>query len=133
MVDMGWLRDRFGQFGSAPRDLAERLTGRGLFRVARESAALSDRQTVQKWLRELRPEKRNEQVLVHRPWGTVAAVADGHHPVGVVLSDGEKSWYASAPGATKDQKLTPEQVEHIMLDALTAPSRPDWPEWRYLV
>jgi hypothetical protein len=109
-----------------------RLTGRGLFRVAGESAALSDRETVQRWLRELRPE-RDQQVQVHRSWGTVVAVADGHHPVGVYLSDGEKSWFATIPGATGDQQLTPEQIEYVLLDALTAPGPPDWPDWRYLI
>jgi hypothetical protein len=108
------------------------LTGRGLFRIARDTAELTERETVQGWLRELRPE-RDQQILVHRPWGTVAAVADGHHPVAVFLSDREKSWSAAVPGTTDDRDLTPEQVEHVLLDAMTAPGPPDWPEWRYLI
>jgi hypothetical protein len=64
---------------------------------------------------------------------TIAAVADGRHPVGVILSDGDKAWFATAPGAADDQDLTPEQVEHIMLDALAADSRPQWPDWHPLL
>src|SRR5215203_800520 len=101
-----------------PEDVAERLTGHGPFRVARAAAELSDRETVQRWLRELHRD-RDEQVVVHRPWGTIAAVADGRHPVTVILSAEEKSWYAAAPGAADDQELTPDQVEHVLLDALT--------------
>ena len=112
-------------------DVAERLTKRGLFRVARESASLSDRQAVQRWVRELSA-GRDEQVFVHRPWGTVAAVADGRNPIGVVLSDGEHSWFAAVPGAVGAKDLTLEQVEHVVLDALTASERPVWPKWRAL-
>jgi len=49
------------------------------------------------------------------------------------MSDGEKSWFAVPPGAVDDRDLTPEQVEHILLDALTASGPPEWPDWRYLV
>jgi hypothetical protein len=125
---MRWRRDRSARL----EDVAERLTRRGLFRMDRDSASLDDRGIVQAWLRELRPE-RQQQVFVHRRWGTIVAVADGRHPVGVTLYDGEKSWLATGPGAAEDQALTPEQVEHIMLDALTADSRPQWPDWHYLV
>ena len=123
-----WRRD------SRPRleDTAERLTVRGIFRVDRDSAPLGDRATVQGWLRELH-RGRNQQVFVHRRWGTIVAVADGRHPVTVILHDGEKSWLAAAPGAADDQELTPDQVEHVLLDALAAESRPQWPDWRYLV
>jgi hypothetical protein len=117
---------------SRPEEVAERLTRRGLFRVDGDSASLSDRGTVRRWLHELRPE-RDQQVVVHRHWGTIAAVADRRHPVTVVMSDGEKSWFATAPGAPDDQELTPDQVAHILLDALTADSRPQWPDWHYLV
>jgi hypothetical protein len=113
-------------------DVAERLTRRGLFRVDRDAAALSDRGTVQAWLREL-DRGRDQQVWVHRRWGRVVAVADRRQPVTVILHDGEKSWFATAPGAAGDQELTPDQVEHILLDALTAESRPQWPDWHYLV
>jgi hypothetical protein len=114
-----------------PTDVAERLTGRGPFRVSREEAPLADRRTVQGWLRELRPD-RDQQVLVHRSWGTVAAVAGDHRPVTVVMSDGKNSWYAVPPGAADDQALTPGQVEHIMLDALSSSGPPEWPDWRSL-
>jgi hypothetical protein len=126
---VGWLRGLFTMFDGPPQDSAERLTSRGPLKVAREPAALTDRHTVQRWLRDLRPE-RDQQIFIHRPWGTVAAVADGHHPIGVYLSDGDRSWAAAAPGATDTQELTLEQVEHIMLDALTSPDRPRWPQWR---
>jgi hypothetical protein len=61
------------------------------------------------------------------------AVADGRHPVKVFLSDGEKSWFAAVPGVGDDRDLTPQHVEHVLLDALTASSPLDWPEWRYLI
>jgi len=125
---MKWRRDRPARL----EDIAERLTVRGLFRVDRDSAPLSDRGMVQRWLRELH-RGRDQQVFVHRRWGTVVAVADGRHPVTVILHDGEKSWSAAAPGAADDQELTPDQVEHVLLDALASESRPQWPDWRYLV
>jgi len=124
---MGWRRDR-----PQLEDVAERLTRRGLFRVDRDSASLSDHGTVRTWLRQLHP-TRDQQILVHRHWGTIGAVADRRHPVTVILHDGDKSWFATAPGAADDQQLTPDQVEHILLDALTADSRPQWPDWHYLV
>jgi hypothetical protein len=127
---MGWLRDRLGRF-RRPKDVAERLTG-GLLRLQREQAELSDRDTVQRWLREMRPEH-DTQVFVHRPWGTVVAVADRGESVGLFLSDGKKTWIAAAPGATDGQYLTPEQIEYVLLDALTAPGPPDWAEWRDLI
>lgn len=126
---MNWLRGR--RAAAAPRDVAERLTRRGLFRVDAESASLSDGETVRRWLRELDSE-RDQQVFVHRPWGTIAAVADGRHPVTVVMSDGEHSWSANPPGSIDSQDLTPEQVEHVVLDALMSSTPPDWPEWRDL-
>ena len=112
-------------------NLAERLTRRSLFKVTGESVALSDRDTVQRWMRELRP-GRDQMVLIHRPWGSVAAVADRRPPVNVFLSDGERTWFAADPGATTDQNLTPDQIEYIMLDSLMSPGPPDWPEWRDL-
>ena len=124
---MGWLRDRLGRF-RRPKDVAERLTG-GLLHLQREQAELSDRDAVQRWLREMRPEH-DTQVFVHRPWGTVVAVADRGESVGVFLSDGKKTWIAAAPGAADDGHLTPEQIEYVLLDALTAPGPPTWAEWR---
>ena len=67
---MGWLRDRLGRFRDGPKEVAERLTG-SLFHLEQEQAALTDREAVQRWLREMRPEHET-QVFVHRPWGTVA-------------------------------------------------------------
>jgi hypothetical protein len=126
---MGWLQDLVARIRGGPEDIAERLTSRGLVRIDRETAQLTDRETVQRWLRELSPD-RDQQIFVHRPWGAIAAVADGHHALGVYLADGDKSWVAAAPGAPDDLDLTPDQIEHIMLDALTSPERPDWPDWR---
>lgn len=129
---MGWLANRLGRDANRPKDVAERLTRRGLFRVDGETASLTDRDTVQQWLSELTA-ARDQQVLVHRPWGTVVAVADGRHPISVFLSDGDKTYVAAAPGSPDDQDLLPDQIEAVMLDALTAAAHPDWPEWRYLV
>ena len=44
-------------------------------------------------------------------------------------ADGEHSWFAVPPGAVDANDLTLEQVEHIVLDALTASQRPAWPDW----
>ena len=130
---LGWLGDRLSRSRGAPMDVAERLTGRSLFRVDSESVPLNDRATVQRWLRELRPEH-DEQILVHRSWGTIVAVADRRGPVSVFLADDEnKAWFAAVRGASDEQPLTPEQLEHVMVDALTSPGPPRWPEWRYLV
>lgn len=110
----------------------------GLFRGAdRESTSLDDRDTVLGWLRSLRSGT-DRQVFVHRDWGTVAAVAEARYPddIGVFLSDGETSWVAVAPGGPEkieDCHLTPDQVEHVVLDALTSAERPAWPDWRYLI
>ena len=112
-------------------DVAERLTPKGLFRVGRETARLAERETVRRWLRELRREQ-DRQIFVHRKWGTVAAVADGHHPVSVFLSDGNKSWSATAPGEPETATLTPDQIEHIMLDSLASDHAPPWPTWHPL-
>ncbi|GAA4571697.1 hypothetical protein GCM10023176_32990 [Micromonospora coerulea] len=125
---MGWLRDRLGRLRGGPMDVAERLTG-GLLHLEQEQADLSDRDTVRRWLRELRPEHQT-QVFVHRQWGTVVAVADRGQSVGVFLSDGKKTWIAPAPGTTDGQHLTPEQIEYVLLDALTAPGPPTWAEWQ---
>lgn len=129
---MRWLRRLLGWADSGPRDVAERLTASGPFRrIASESTSLADRETVQRWVRELRPEQ-DAQVFVHRPWGIVAAVSDGRNPITLVLSDGEHSWQARVPGATDQHDLTLEQIEHVVLAALTAPERPAWPEWQIL-
>ena len=122
---------RSGESRAAPVDVAERFVSVGLLRSSRETADLGDRATVTRWLREL-VHADDQQVLVHRPWGTVAAVAEGGHPPAVVRSDGENSWFATEPGAPDDRSLTPDQVEHVVLDALTSAQAPAWPDWHAL-
>ena len=124
---MTWWNKR----ARGPRDLAERLSGKVLGAPGAEQTTLDDRTTVQRWLHDLGAT--DQQVLVHRPWGTLAAVADGRHPVEVVMSDGESSWTAEPPGADGMRRLTPEQVQHVVLDALTSTGPPEWPAWRRLV
>lgn len=129
---MGWwsgIRSAFGLGKKrGPQDVAERLTGwRG-----RDTARLDERDTVAGWLTEL-PRASDQQVFVHRSWGTVVAVADGKHPVNVFWTDGDTTWYAVPPGTVEDQDLTPEQVKHVLLEALTSPGPPSWPQWRVLV
>jgi hypothetical protein len=87
--------------------------------------------TVTRWLAEL-VGSGDQQILVRRPWGTLAAVADETRPVAVVVSDGEHSWFAVPPGAADDVELTRHQIEKIMIDALTSTTRPAWPDWRPL-
>ena len=124
---MGWLRKRLDNLRRGPQDVAERLSG-GLLHVTAERAELTDRPTVQRWLRELRPQHQT-QIFVHRPWGTVVAVADRNESVPVFLTDGDRTWIASAPGGADRERLTAEQVEHVLLDALTSAERPRWPDW----
>jgi hypothetical protein len=128
-------RPRRGRWRRAPtspvqaRDWAERLTGTGRRGVAQETADLRDEGTVRQWLAELGA-ARDQQVLIHRSWGTVAAVADGRRPVAVVLSDGDHSWSACRPSLPGDDELSADQVTALMIEALTSESRPAWPEWR---
>jgi hypothetical protein len=131
---MSWVRKQRGETRTASIDVAERLTTSGSFRlqVATECVSLSDRETVRRWIRELSTEP-GAQVFVHRRWGTLAAVSDGRSSVAVVVSTGEHTCFATPPGATHDQQLTLEQVEHVVLDALTASERPAWPEWQTLM
>lgn len=131
-----WWSRVLGQPADAPAerstDRVERLTGQGWLRaVATEQTTLDDRDTVRRWLRDL-SEADDQQVFVHRSWGTVVAVANGRDPVGVLLSDGEKSWFAAPPGAPDDQNLTPDEVELVVLDALVAERAPRWPDWHSL-
>jgi hypothetical protein len=114
-----------------PTGSTERLSRRTRFKVTEESARLDDAETVRRWLRELRPET-DQQILVHRPWGTMLAVADRVHPIAVLLTVGKRSWFAVPRGADDDAELTADQIETIMLDALTSPTRPNWPDWRPL-
>ncbi|MER7892971.1 hypothetical protein ABTX15_24425 [Micromonospora sp. NPDC094482] len=129
---MGWLRRRSTRHDPPPQDVAERLTSQSIFRVSSEHVPVTDRETVQRWLRDLDPDL-DQQVHVRRPWGAIAAVTDHRHPVGVVMADTEnRSWAAYPPGGDERAELTPEQVERLMLDALTSAQRPAWPDWRRL-
>ncbi|RKN42773.1 hypothetical protein [Micromonospora endolithica] len=125
-----------GEGDAASMDVAERLTTRrrGLFRkvVTREAVGVGDRETVVRWLRGLHQEE-NQTVVIHRPWGSICVVADGRAPTDVMVTDGDRMWYAARPGSGLPQKLpqlSPDQVEHVMLDALTSDTPPRWPEWR---
>ncbi|MEU5791504.1 hypothetical protein ABZ754_27740 [Micromonospora purpureochromogenes] len=128
---MSWWRERWRR-RKPPENVAELLTSTGPFRVAGEQVELGDRETVRRWLRELDPDL-GQQVFVHRPWGTVAAVSDHRDPVAVVMSDAEgRPWAAYVPGADHREHLTPEQVESVMLAALTSDGPPAGPDWRRL-
>lgn len=84
------------------------------------------------WLRELGPQA-DQQVLVHRSWSTVVAVADGRNPVSVFWSDGDAIPYAVLPGAVGEQDLTPQQVGLVVLGALNSVDAPAWLDWRVLL
>jgi hypothetical protein len=129
---MGWLRNLLGQRERPPQDVAERLVRTGLFRVRAQRVPLSDVETVRRWLHELDPDL-DHQVHVRRRWGVIAAVSDHRRPVSVVMADvDDRAWGAYPPGSGQDADLTPEQVEHVMLDALHSAERPAWPQWRRL-
>ena len=115
-----------------PQEGAERVTGHGWRRETRDVAELSETETVRRWLRDL-PGASDQQVFVSRSWGTVVAVATSRLPVGVFLSDGEKVWSAEPPNVGGSCELTPDQIEHIMLDALPSSRPPAWPVWSDLV
>ena len=128
---MGWLGDLLGRSAGGPKEMAERLTNKGRMRLEQDTAALGDVDLVRTWLRDLRPGQ-DQQILVHRGWGTVAAVADKSDSIEVVRSDSAGPYYAVAPGAPDKAALTSDQVERIVIDALTSPGPPSWPEWREL-
>ncbi len=112
-------------------------TRRFPLRIVTETASLGEVETVRRWIRTLRPED-DQQVHVRRRWGTVAAVTDRKHPVRVFLSDGEHAWVAEPQGGAATTTggyadMTPEQVEHVMVDALSSPERPQWPKWSDLL
>jgi hypothetical protein len=114
------------------REFAERLTRQGLFGVQSEEAPLDARDLVRRWLHEQRSGG-DQQVLVHRSWGTLAAVPDRRQPTSVIMNDdGDRAWFAAPPGAGDDTDLTPDQIEWIVLDALTSSGPPAWPRWRRL-
>ncbi|NIL59719.1 hypothetical protein [Salinispora arenicola] len=125
-----------GEDSAAPMDVVERLTTRrqGLFRkvVTGDTVSLGDRDAVVRWLRELHQE-RNQTVIIHRPWGSVCVVGEGKAPTDILMSEGDRMWYAARAGSNLPQKhpqLAPDEVEHVMLDALTSDTPPRWPEWR---
>ncbi|MGY0003846.1 hypothetical protein [Micromonospora sp. I033] len=126
---MGWLRNLFGP--PAPgQDVVERLSTHHLFHTTTETVGLDDRETVRRWLRDLDPDLR-QQVHIRRPWGVIAAVSDQRDPVGVVMQEPDgRAWGAYVPGADRREHLTPQQVEDVMLAALTSTGRPDGPDWR---
>ncbi|MFC0032410.1 hypothetical protein ACFFMM_23095 [Micromonospora chaiyaphumensis] len=127
---MGWLGRLLGRPDPARQDVAELLTTYSLFRTTTETAELGDRETVRRWLRELDPDLQ-QQVHIRRPWGVIAAVSDHRDPVGVVMQEPDgRAWGAYVPGADRREHLTPEQVEDVMLAALTSTGRPDGPDWR---
>ena len=113
-------------------ELAERLAPRSpQTPPGGEQVTLSDGATVQQWLREMRPDV---TVMVHRPWGTIAAQGAGPRQVNVfLLGEGTNAWFAVPPEPADDHALTPHQVEHIVLDAMTSADRPAWPQWVELV
>ena len=126
-----------GETDEGSRYGAERLTRRrvGRFRkaVTGEEAALSDRATVTRWLRETHQCRDQTTIIVSRPWGWVCVTANGRPPTEVLMTDGERMWYAAYPGSTLAQtlpQLTPGQVEHVVLEALTSAGPPRWPDWR---
>lgn len=135
---MGWWRRVIELSRLNPKDVigqtdrAERLSGQGRGEPAHDVAELGDRDVIQGWLRQLGPQG-DQQVLVHRRWGTVVAVADGRSPVSVFWTDGDTTWYAVPPGVPGEQDLESQQVEHVVLDALTSPGPPSWPDWRVLL
>lgn len=126
-----------GEDNSAPRDVAERLTTRrqGLFRkvVTGDTVSLDNRDTVVRWLRELHQE-RDQTVIIHRSWGSVCVVGEGRAPTDIMMTEDDgRMWYAARAGSKIPQKrpqLTPAEVEHVMLEALTSDTPPQWPEWR---
>lgn len=135
---MRWFRRSAGEPVTAREGAAELITPnrkRFATRVEVETADLSDAETVRRWIRALVP---GQQVSVARPWGTVVAMGDGKDPVGILLADGDKCYVAEPPGATTIGRggfadLTLDQVEHVMVEAMTSPERPQWPKWSVLV
>ena len=128
---MRWFRRRRNADVPAVVERAERLTGTVWSGVASETCDLTDTATVRSWLAGLSANG-DQQVFVHRHWGVLAVVPDKKMPTSVVLSDGEDSWFAVPPGAGDNGKLTPEQIDRVVLASLDGPSRPQWPDWRPL-
>jgi hypothetical protein len=92
-------------------------------------ASLGDEEIVRRWIRALSP-KGDQQVNVRRTWGArLFARGSGQSrcssPTGSVLG-----WQSHLGG---QGDLTPEQVEHVVIDAPTSTQRPTWPEWSALL
>jgi hypothetical protein len=128
---VSWLRRRRNADVPGIVEVAERLAGTGRSGVTAETCELTDSETVRRWLFELSAD-RDQQLLVHRSWGSLAVAPDRKRAASVILSDGEHSWFAVPPGADDKAELTPEQIEHVVIDALGGSSRPKWPDWRSL-
>jgi hypothetical protein len=60
---MSWFGDRQQRSTKEAEELAERLRGRGLFRIDRDIVRLVER-TVQRWLREM-PRNRRDVIYIH--------------------------------------------------------------------
>jgi hypothetical protein len=128
---MGWFRRREAPAGEPPEEGVDRLTSRGRRDVDCESTTLDDRETVLKWVRDLRPDQ-DVQIFVNRSWGVVFASGGDGQPPGVIMGDGEHAWYAVPPGGGEKANLTPEQLERLMLEAMSSPDRPSWPDWHQI-
>jgi hypothetical protein len=95
---MGRIRDRFRRSSKGQQERVERISHSRWFRVDREVASLADQDTVRKWLRAFGPGGQ-QLVFVRRSWGAVVAMAGDGRPVRVRMTDGDRDWAASAPGA----------------------------------
>jgi hypothetical protein len=123
---LGRIRQAGERVARSRVDVAERIAPRNVLTPGGEQVSLADGETVRSWLRDMGPD---DTVLVHRSWGTVAARADRRLPPGVLLSDDTGAWFAAPPEADDERLLTWGEVERIVLEAMTSPTRPAWPRW----
>ena len=128
---MGWFRRRKAPAEQVRKEGVQRLTSRGRRDVDSEETTLDDHATVLRWVRDLRS-ARHVQVFVDRSWGVVVASSGDGEPPGVIVGDGENAWYAAPPGGGKKANLTQDQLEQLMIEVLSSPERPKWPEWHEL-
>jgi hypothetical protein len=115
-----------------PVDLAERWTSTGWRKSRGESVSVRDRDAVDVWLREL-GDAGKQQVMIHRPWGTIAAVADRRGRLAVVMADSGHSWSAAAPGGKRGSELSRDQVRVVMTEALDSAHRPTCVDWQLII
>jgi hypothetical protein len=127
---MGWFRRREVPAEEVRGEGVTRLTSSGRRDVEVEETTLDDQETVLSWVRGLRQDR--DQVFIDRSWGTVVALAADGRPPGVILSDEEHTWHAVPPGGGEKADLSPEQLEQLMLDVMSSPERPTWPDWHQL-